>query len=300
MRRRTIAAIALALGVITAQQAATGPGAAVAEASAPSTGSAVLDWNQQTAAATRLIMPAIDPLNESRLYAMVHVAIHDALNTIDRRSRAVRAAQTGGTGREQGRGRRHRCARRDHRGPGPAEGELRPGLRHDRGRRRRGRLHRGARRDLGRQRQDARHHPRPRRGGGDPRRPCRRPLWRSPARRRRLSAGHQAWTVPLRRGSAARLRARVVQGHAVRAPRRVPVQASPAARRAQQEVRRRRQRGAAARRQRHQHAERPHDGRDPDRLLLVRELAGDVEPDRRDGGARRRASTRGGRRGCSR
>ena len=85
MRRRTIAAIALALGVITAQQAATGPGAAVAEASAPSTGSAVLDWNQQTAAATRLIMPAIDPLNESRLYAMVHVAIHDALNTIDRR-----------------------------------------------------------------------------------------------------------------------------------------------------------------------------------------------------------------------
>ena len=33
------------------------------------------------------ISPLFDPLHESRLYAMVHIAMHDALNGIQRRSR---------------------------------------------------------------------------------------------------------------------------------------------------------------------------------------------------------------------
>jgi hypothetical protein len=50
---------------------------------------AVTDWNARAgrAAIAACISPADDPLHESRLYAMVHVAIHDALNAIDRRSR---------------------------------------------------------------------------------------------------------------------------------------------------------------------------------------------------------------------
>jgi hypothetical protein len=84
MRRHAIAALALALGLgaITTQHAA-GQGS-VAQAP-PSTGSVVLDWNQQTEAAKFKVQPAIDPLNESRLYAIVQVAVHDALNSIDRR-----------------------------------------------------------------------------------------------------------------------------------------------------------------------------------------------------------------------
>jgi hypothetical protein len=57
----------------------------------PSTAAAdaVTDWNARAgkAAVAACISPANDPLHESRLYAMVHVAIHDALNAIDRRSR---------------------------------------------------------------------------------------------------------------------------------------------------------------------------------------------------------------------
>lgn len=49
----------------------------------------VTDWNARAGAAAvaACISPADDPLHESRLYAMMHVAIHDALNAIDRRSR---------------------------------------------------------------------------------------------------------------------------------------------------------------------------------------------------------------------
>jgi hypothetical protein len=50
---------------------------------------AVTDWNASAgrAAVAACISPADDPLHESRMYAMVHVAVHDALNAIDRRSR---------------------------------------------------------------------------------------------------------------------------------------------------------------------------------------------------------------------
>jgi hypothetical protein len=51
---------------------------------------AVTDWNASAgrAAVAACISPADDPLHESRLYAMMHVAVHDAVNAIDRRSRA--------------------------------------------------------------------------------------------------------------------------------------------------------------------------------------------------------------------
>lgn len=50
---------------------------------------AVTDWNANAGAAAlaACIAPSDDPLHESRLYAMLHLAAHDALNAIERRSR---------------------------------------------------------------------------------------------------------------------------------------------------------------------------------------------------------------------
>ena len=47
---------------------------------------AVTDWNANACKATA----CIDSLNASRLYAMLHIAIHDALNTINRRFQPLR------------------------------------------------------------------------------------------------------------------------------------------------------------------------------------------------------------------
>ena len=49
---------------------------------------AVLAWNANAgeAAVAACLSPVGNPLHESRMYAMTHVAIHDALNAIDRRS----------------------------------------------------------------------------------------------------------------------------------------------------------------------------------------------------------------------
>ena len=49
---------------------------------------AVVAWNASAGKAARAacISPIDNPLHESRMYAMTHVAIHDALNAIDRRS----------------------------------------------------------------------------------------------------------------------------------------------------------------------------------------------------------------------
>jgi hypothetical protein len=48
-----------------------------------------LEWNVNAgkAALAACIAPGDDPLHESRMYAMTHVAIHDAVNAIDRRAR---------------------------------------------------------------------------------------------------------------------------------------------------------------------------------------------------------------------
>jgi hypothetical protein len=85
MRRHLIAALALALGsgAVAGHRAAADQGAALVQAPATATGSAVLDWNQQIGAVTLKLQ--LDPLNESRLFAMVQAAVHDALNAIDRR-----------------------------------------------------------------------------------------------------------------------------------------------------------------------------------------------------------------------
>ena len=50
---------------------------------------AVTEWNANAgeAALAACISPDGDPLHESRIYAMMHIAIHDALNAIDRQSR---------------------------------------------------------------------------------------------------------------------------------------------------------------------------------------------------------------------
>ena len=63
-------------------------------------GDAVTVWNANAgvAATAACIAPIDNPLHESRIYAMMHVAIHDALNAIDRRSRPYafdRRAQPG-------------------------------------------------------------------------------------------------------------------------------------------------------------------------------------------------------------
>jgi hypothetical protein len=55
----------------------------------PARGDAVTAWNAQAgeAALDACLAPTNNPLHESRLYAAMHLAIHDALNAIDRRSR---------------------------------------------------------------------------------------------------------------------------------------------------------------------------------------------------------------------
>jgi PAP2 superfamily len=65
---------------------------AAAEGEPPATsasGDAVTLWsaNAGVAATAACLAPLNNPLHESRIYAMMHVAIHDAVNAIDRRSR---------------------------------------------------------------------------------------------------------------------------------------------------------------------------------------------------------------------
>lgn len=51
-------------------------------------GDAVLAWNEKAgeAATAACIAPLNNPLHESRIYAVMHIAIHDALNSIERHS----------------------------------------------------------------------------------------------------------------------------------------------------------------------------------------------------------------------
>jgi hypothetical protein len=61
----------------------------VRSAFAAPAGDAVTVWNAHAgvAATAACLAPLDNPLHESRIYAMMHVAIHDAVNAIDRRSR---------------------------------------------------------------------------------------------------------------------------------------------------------------------------------------------------------------------
>jgi hypothetical protein len=62
---------------------------AAAPPAAAQAGDAVTVWsvNAGAAATAACLAPLNNPLHESRIYAMMHVAVHDALNAIDRRSR---------------------------------------------------------------------------------------------------------------------------------------------------------------------------------------------------------------------
>ena len=78
---RTLLAVALGAAVL---------GAVVAPAGAHPTvrSDAVRAWNANAgnAAIAACLAPTNNPLHESRMYAAMHVAIHDALNAIERRS----------------------------------------------------------------------------------------------------------------------------------------------------------------------------------------------------------------------
>jgi vanadium-dependent haloperoxidase-like protein len=87
MKQRTIAALAI-VAVLLAGSSGLAGAAPTLEADQPGpVTDAVTMWNE-TAGATALavgLAPTNNPLHESHLYAMMHVAIHDALNAIDRR-----------------------------------------------------------------------------------------------------------------------------------------------------------------------------------------------------------------------
>src|SRR5215469_12120919 len=85
-KQRVILLTALAAGVFTQLP---GPGATLSRAAfaATANGDAVIMWNAHAgeAAMKSCIAPLDDPFHESRMYAMMHIAIHDALNAIDRK-----------------------------------------------------------------------------------------------------------------------------------------------------------------------------------------------------------------------
>ena len=66
MSRRTAAAVLLSLSF----------------AAAPAGAGEVARWNQ--VATDAALAEQIDPLNESRIFAIVHASIHDALNAVER------------------------------------------------------------------------------------------------------------------------------------------------------------------------------------------------------------------------
>jgi hypothetical protein len=85
-KQRAILIAALVAGVIAQLPRATAPQNRTATG-APAGGDAVILWNARAgeAAMKACIAPLDDPFHESRMYAMMHIAIHDALNAIDRR-----------------------------------------------------------------------------------------------------------------------------------------------------------------------------------------------------------------------
>jgi PAP2 superfamily protein len=82
MHRHTTKGWLLGIALVLLATLTTVPDAAADE-------DAVRVWNANAgvAATAACIVPLDDPFHESRIYAMMHVAIHDALNAIDRRSR---------------------------------------------------------------------------------------------------------------------------------------------------------------------------------------------------------------------
>ncbi|TCO30086.1 PAP2 superfamily protein [Kribbella steppae] len=83
-----VVVVALLTPTTGAAVSAAPRGPAVTSGTAVS-GNAVVKWNETaaTAALTATLAPTSNPLHESRMYAMMHIAIHDALNAISPRSR---------------------------------------------------------------------------------------------------------------------------------------------------------------------------------------------------------------------
>lgn len=84
-----VATIALTMTATIAGPANPKPAVSLGARAPVASGDAVTAWNANAgqAAIAACISPTANPLHESRMYAMSHVAIHDALNAIDRRSR---------------------------------------------------------------------------------------------------------------------------------------------------------------------------------------------------------------------
>jgi len=91
MKKRAVAAVLAAACVASSwtQLAASGSASPRAPIGSAAAGDAVLTWNENAgeAATAACLAPLDNPLHESRIYAIMHIAIHDALNAIDRRSR---------------------------------------------------------------------------------------------------------------------------------------------------------------------------------------------------------------------
>jgi hypothetical protein len=85
MKKPVIALVSITVLAAVAWSSPASSRSLVARQASP-TSNAVIAWNANAgdAALAACISPGNDPLHESRLYAMMHVAIHDALNAIDR------------------------------------------------------------------------------------------------------------------------------------------------------------------------------------------------------------------------
>lgn len=89
MRNRAIFVAVAVVAALSAPTTTAAPPSTANESLRGSTEDAVLIWNANAgqAALAACLAPTGNPLFESRIYAMMHVAIHDALNAIERRSR---------------------------------------------------------------------------------------------------------------------------------------------------------------------------------------------------------------------
>ena len=210
MRNRTILAIVVVFVVAAFPPTTTAaPQRALGAPRQGSPGDAVIEWNANAgkAALAACIAPADNPLHESRMYAMTHVAIHDALNAIRPPLSAVRVRRAREARLVARRRRGGRRARRAGARARPAPGTVPAGVHRCRRRERRGRLRGRARRDPGRPAEG------PRCGRGQAAAaPC------SPSGRRRrghhaaglrLPAGRRPRRVDLHARAAVRLRPRL-------------------------------------------------------------------------------------------
>ena len=227
-RRTLFVAVAMTLIATIAAPAGAGSVASIGE-----TTDAVTVWNANAgeAAIAACISPDGNPLHESRMYAMTHVAIHDALNAIDRRSAPYVFDGTAEPARVSGRRRGgRRAGRRWSRSSVSSRIPVPAGVHRRRHRERGSGLRGRARRDPGRAGQDAGRRGRERRRPPPSSRSGRRRFGHAPAGLR-LPAGHRARRVSLHARHPVRVRTGVGGRHPVRAARQLTVPREPAVRR---------------------------------------------------------------------